>query len=87
MDKSYEVIPAGLFKQKCLAIIDTVDRTHKPVIISKRGKPVARLLPLESEREIEERILTSLRSGEGSMLVDDETFLQPTSDIAGWTES
>ena len=87
MDKSCEVIPAGLFKQKCLEIIDTVARTHKPVIISKRGKPVARLLPLESEPEIEERILTSLRSGEGGMLVDEETFLQPTSDIAGWTES
>jgi prevent-host-death family protein len=87
MDENYEIIPAGLFKQKCLAIIEKVARTHKPVIISKRGKPVARLGPLESEREIEERILNSLRTGEGGMLVDEKTFLQPTSDIAGWTES
>ena len=87
MDESYEIIPAGRFKQQCLAIIDTVARTHKPIVISKRGKPVARLTPFESERDIEERILSTLRSGEGGILVDEETFLQPTIDIAGWSES
>ena len=87
MDEKYEIIPAGIFKQKCLAIIDSVARTHKTIIISKRGKPVARMLPLESEGEVEERILMTLRKGEGGMLVDEETFLQPTSDIAGWTDS
>ena len=87
MDESYEIIPAGRFKQQCLAIIDTVARTHKPIAISKRGKPVARLTPFESERDIEERILSTLRSGEGGILVDEETFLQPTTDIAGWSES
>ena len=87
MDESYEIIPAGRFKQQCLAIIDTVARTHKPIVISKRGKPVARLTPFESERDIEERILSTLRSGEGGILVDEETFLQPTTDIAGWSES
>ena len=84
---SYEIIPIGRFKQQCLAFIDTVARTHKPIIISKRGKPLARLAPLESDREIEERILSALRTGSGGMLVDEATFLRPGSDIAGWTES
>ena len=87
MDESYEIIPAGRFKQQCLAIIDTVARTHKPIVISKRGKPVARLTPFESERDIEDRILSTLRSGDGGILVDEETFLQPTTNIAGWSES
>ncbi len=86
MDKNYEVVAAGIFKQKCLAIIDAVAKNHKPIIISKRGKPVALLMPLESEQEIEERILAGLRSGSGGMLVDEKTFLEPTNELAGWTE-
>ena len=53
MDKKATVVPAGEFKQKCLAIIDTVATTHEPVVISKRGKPVARLVPVESDADIE----------------------------------
>ena len=87
MDKKIEIIPAGEFKQKCLAIIDAVANMHKPVIISKYGKPVARLMPLESEKELEERILSKLRSGDGGMLVDEEAFLEPTSSIAGWSDT
>lgn len=85
MDVYHETIGAGEFKQKCLALIDQVAATGAPVIISKYGKPVARLMPLESPEETEERILAALRSGAGSMLVDQETFLSPTSEIAGWS--
>ena len=86
MDNYEEVVPAGKFKQKCLAIIDIVAETHKPIIISKHGIPVARLVPLETEAEIEARILSELRTGEGGMLVDEATFLEPTSRIAGWAK-
>ena len=86
MDKKATVVPAGEFKQKCLAIIDTVATTHEPVVISKRGKPVARLVPVESDADIEARILAKLRAGEGGMLVDEKTFLAPTSEIAGWND-
>jgi prevent-host-death family protein len=44
-------IPAGLFKAKCLAIMDRVQKTGESVLITKRGKPVARLLPAASEAE------------------------------------
>jgi prevent-host-death family protein len=36
---------AGEFKAKCLSVLDEVQRTRKEVVITKRGKPVARLLP------------------------------------------
>jgi len=48
-------IPAGEFKAKCLAIMDEVHTGGKPVLITKRGKPIARLVPLEAETEIEPR--------------------------------
>ncbi len=38
---------AGLFKAKCLAVLDEVKETGEPVLITKRGKPVARVTALE----------------------------------------
>ena len=87
MDETADTVPAGEFKQKCLALIDRVATTGTPIIISKYGTPVARLIPLESPRDREERILEDLRSGSGGMLVDEQTFLAPTSEIAGWVDS
>ena len=46
-------ISAGEFKAKCLKLMDEVARTHEPVIITKRGRPVAKMVPLESEEEVE----------------------------------
>jgi len=43
------VIPAGEFKAKCLKLLDEVQQKHREIIITKRGKPVARLLPLAAE--------------------------------------
>ncbi len=38
-------IAAGEFKAKCLAIIDEVNETGQEVIITKRGRPTAKLIP------------------------------------------
>jgi prevent-host-death family protein len=42
-------IGAGEFKAKCLHLLDEVQQSRKELIITKRGKPVARLLPVEQE--------------------------------------
>jgi len=36
---------AGEFKARCLKVMDQVHKTRQPVIITKRGKPVAKLVP------------------------------------------
>ncbi len=46
-----KTIPAGQFKAKCLSIMDRVQKTGETVLITKRGKPVARLLPAPTEPE------------------------------------
>lgn len=38
---------AGEFKAKCLAIMDEVQLKRQAVIITKRGKPVAKLVPID----------------------------------------
>ena len=42
-------IAAAKFKSQCLALMDEVERKRKEVIITKRGRPVAKLVPVESE--------------------------------------
>ena len=41
-------MPAGQFKAKCLAVLDRVARTGEEVMVTKRGKPVARVVPVQS---------------------------------------
>ena len=43
------IIAAGKFKAQCLKLMDQVNRNHVEIIISKRGKPVAKLVPIENE--------------------------------------
>lgn len=40
-----ETIPISVFKAKCLAILERVRKTGKPVLITKRGKPIAQINP------------------------------------------
>lgn len=44
-------IPAGTFKAQCLAIMDEVQAKRQAVVITKRGKPVAKLVPVEEEKD------------------------------------
>ena len=44
------IVPAGQFKAQCLSLLDLVSRSHQVVTITKRGKPVARLVPLAVEK-------------------------------------
>ncbi len=46
----HQTIAAGKFKATCLALLDEVQRERKEIIITKRGKPVARILPVENEK-------------------------------------
>jgi prevent-host-death family protein len=40
-------IAAGKFKIHCLRLMDDVQKNHQEIIITKRGKPVARLVPVD----------------------------------------
>ncbi len=42
-------IPAGVFKARCLAVIKDVQATGEPVIVTKRGKPIVKLIPADKE--------------------------------------
>ena len=44
-----ETLSVSEFKAKCLSILQDVDKQKKRVIITKRGKPIAEVIPHESE--------------------------------------
>ena len=46
-----EQLPAGEFKATCLKVLDEVQHQRKQVVITKRGKPVAKLVPMEENPE------------------------------------
>ncbi len=45
-----KTMAAGVFKARCLQVMDQVRSTRTPVVITKRGKPVAKLVPAEEFR-------------------------------------
>lgn len=49
MKKAIKTIPAGKFKANCLRIMDEVNTQHRSVIITKHGKPVAKLVPMDEQ--------------------------------------
>jgi prevent-host-death family protein len=42
---------AGSFKTNCLAVMDEVQARHETVVITKHGKPVAKLVPVNADTD------------------------------------
>jgi prevent-host-death family protein len=57
MVKKVDTVAAGDFKARCLALLDRVAETGEELVVTKRGKPVARLLPAEAPRSLEGSIV------------------------------
>ncbi|HXM93733.1 MAG TPA: type II toxin-antitoxin system prevent-host-death family antitoxin [Candidatus Dormibacteraeota bacterium] len=41
---------AGIFKARCLSIMKDVQATGEPVVVTKRGKPVVKVVPVKSKK-------------------------------------
>jgi prevent-host-death family protein len=42
---------AGVFKANCLAVMDDVQAKRETVVITKHGKPVAKLVPINMDKD------------------------------------
>jgi prevent-host-death family protein len=61
-------IAASEFKAKCLALLDEVAEQRRPLVVTKRGRPVARVVPIEKPRSL---------IGTVEYLVDDDELIKP----------
>jgi prevent-host-death family protein len=49
MTSNLRHVPAANFKAECLRLLDEVAARRQPIIVTKRGKPVAKLVPVDEE--------------------------------------
>lgn len=66
---------AGKFKAHCLSVMKDVQATGEPVVITKRGTPVVKVVPVESD----ENELFGFLAGEFKITGDIESPVVPTS--------
>ena len=59
-------IAAGQFKAQCLRLLDEVAESGETIVVTKRGKPVAKLEPLEEPPSLKGSVV---------YLVDDDELL------------
>ncbi|MGN6779107.1 type II toxin-antitoxin system Phd/YefM family antitoxin [Rhizobium sp.] len=76
---SVKSVGAAEFKAKCLHLIDQMGNDGEPIIITKRGKPVALLAPAP-EKSNRPSIIGAMK---GSVLQYDDPFL-PVVDAEEW---
>jgi prevent-host-death family protein len=65
-------IPAGRFKAQCLRLLDEVAETGETIVVTKRGKPVAKLEPVEEPPSLKGSVI---------YLVDDDELLFSTGEM------
>ena len=71
-------VAAADFKANCLRLMDEVAQQRRPIIITKRGKPVAKLVPVDEPGPID---LFGRMAGSIKICGD---IINPIED-AGWT--
>lgn len=69
-----KTIQAGKFKAQCLALLDEVAQTNETLIITKHGKPVAKLLPFDKKKDGNKTPLKGLATLVGDIIspIDEE---------------
>jgi prevent-host-death family protein len=65
-------IPAGRFKAQCLRLLDEVSETGETIVVTKRGKPVARVEPMGEPPSLKGSVI---------YLVDDDELFFSTGEV------
>lgn len=46
-----ESISVSKFKEKCLSVLEDVKKQKKRILITKRGEPIAEVIPVENQEK------------------------------------
>ncbi len=68
------IVPAGEFKQRCLALLDRVSETGVSIVVTKRGRAVARVVPIESSMAVLDGSLRTQIEDEEELYSTGETW-------------
>ena len=68
-------LAAAKFKARCLALIDSVAQTHEPIIVTKHGKPMVKIIPYDAVKDLSEKSLRGAATFIGDIVSPiDETW-------------
>ena len=69
-----KIIAAGKFKDRCLKILDEVAETREPVVVTKRGQPVAQVVPCSVPTKASTGLAGSILEAQGDPYGTGETW-------------
>ena len=46
-----ETMSVSKFKAECLSVLEKIKKQKKRILITKRGEPIAEVIPVENEKE------------------------------------
>ena len=61
-------IAAGKFKAQCLALIDHVAQSREPIIITKYGRPMVKVIAIEQEDNQQQKPLKDVATYIGDIV-------------------
>lgn len=67
---------ASAFKARCLKVMNDIQATREPVIVTKRGKPVVKVVPVEPENDD----IFGFMAGKAEIIGDIESPVVPLKD-------
>lgn len=76
-----KTIGAAAFKAKCLAVMDDVHHGQREVVVTKRGKPFVKIVPIQPEKP---ESIFGFMKGRAKIVGD---IMEPTmsdEDVAQW---
>jgi prevent-host-death family protein len=77
-----KAITISEFKATCLAVMETVRRTGEPVLVTKRGEPVAEVVP--ASRSASEKRRLGVLAGTGRIVGDITSPVAREGDWEAW---
>lgn len=45
------IVQAGVFKARCLKMMDEVEKTKNPLIVTKHKIPIVKIVPIQNEKQ------------------------------------
>jgi hypothetical protein len=73
-----EVIELGKFQKNCITILEEISQLNKSVLISEKGKFLAKIVPVESSTK---KSWLGCMAGTGQIVGD---IISPAEDMSAW---
>ncbi|MFQ5865414.1 MAG: type II toxin-antitoxin system Phd/YefM family antitoxin [bacterium] len=69
-----KTLAASKFKAQCLALIDNVAQNREPIVITKHGKPLVKVVPIDTTKDLNEKPLKGMATYIGDIVspIDEE---------------